>query len=107
MKFNDCIKFTKDRKGKDQNYFLDCKFTKKEINYLVDRNPLKDGCKAIGSNIPIISEEKAKELKPDYYLLLPYFFEKEIAKREKDFLFRGGKIIVPLPDIKIIKRKKI
>ena len=84
-----------------------CKFTKKEINYLVDRNPLKNGCKAIGSNIPIISEKKAKELKPDYYLLLPYFFEKEISKREKDFLSRGGKIIVPLPDIKIIKGKKI
>ncbi len=33
MKFNDCIKFTKDRKGKDQNYFLDCEFTKKEINW--------------------------------------------------------------------------
>ena len=33
MKFSDCIKFTNDRKGKDQNYFLDCTFTKKEINW--------------------------------------------------------------------------
>ncbi len=84
-----------------------CNFTKKEIKFLVDRNPLKDGCKAIGSNIPIISEEKARKLKPDYYLLLPYFFKNEIAKRERKFLSEGGKIIVPLPKIEIIKQKKM
>ena len=34
-------------------------------------------------------------------------FKNEIAKRERKFLSEGGKIIVPLPKIEIIKQKKM
>ena len=32
-KFEDYVKFTKDRKGKDKNYFLDCTMTSKELSW--------------------------------------------------------------------------
>jgi len=79
-----------------------CSFSELEIPYIVDRNPLKKNCRAIGSNIPILTENEAKKNKPDYYLLLPYFFQKEIISREKNFLIKGGKIIIPLPTVKIL-----
>ncbi len=73
----------------------------KLIKYAADRNPIKWGANTIGSNIKIISEKHSKSLKPDYYLVLPWHFKKEFLKREKSFLNSGGKMIFPLPKIKI------
>jgi len=55
-----------------------------------------------GTAIPIVSEETAKKLKPDYFLVLPWHFKAGIVGREKDFLGGGGKLIFPLPKIEII-----
>jgi len=71
------------------------------IRYAADRNPQKWGTKTIGSQIEIISENDSKKMKPDYYLVLPWHFKKEFLKREKKFLNQGGKMIFPLPKIKI------
>ena len=64
-----------------------------------------------GSNIPIISEKAAHNLKPDYFLVFPWHFKKMIIKKEKNFLKNGGKLIFPFPKIEIIdknyKDKKI
>ena len=73
----------------------------KIIEFAADRNPQKWGAKTIGSNIKIISEEKSKKMSPDYYLVLPWHFNKEFLKREKFFMNNGGKMIFPLPKIKI------
>ncbi len=83
-----------------------CGFSRLDIPFLVDRNIRKRNCKAIGSEIPIITEDKSKKLKPDYFLLLPYFFKNEIIKRENIFLKNGGRIIIPLPSPKVIYYKK-
>jgi len=74
------------------------------IDYASDRNPDKDGAKTIGTNIPIISEEKSRAMKPDYYLVLPWHFREEFMDRESAFLNEGGGFIFPLPTIEIIKR---
>ena len=37
-------------------------------------------------------------MSPDYYLALPWHFLDEFLEREKEFLARGGRFIVPLPD---------
>jgi len=74
------------------------------IDYASDRNPDKDGATTIGTGIPIISEEKSRAIKPDYYLVLPWHFRAEFLEREKDFLDGGGGFIFPLPTIEIVKR---
>ena len=74
---------------------------KKMIEYAADRNKDKWNAKTISSEIQIISEEKSRNLKPDYYFVLPWHFKKEFLKREKKFLCRGGKMIFPLPKLKI------
>ena len=83
-----------------QHYELDHKL----INAAADRNPMKWGKKIVGSQIPIISEEQARKEKPDYFLVLPWYFIDEFKVREKEFLNNGGKFIVPLPSFKIIEK---
>lgn len=75
--------------------------TNKEIGYIADRNPEKNGKYTPTSKIPIISEEKAHRLKPNYYLVLPWHFKKEILIREKKKIKKGVKFIFPLPKLKI------
>jgi hypothetical protein len=69
------------------------------IQYAADRNPEKWGSETIGTGIPIISEQESRDMRPDYYLALPWHFLDEFVEREKEFLERGGKFIVPLPEV--------
>jgi len=73
-----------------------------QIPYIADRNPEKTGLFTPGTKINIISEKKSRELNPDYYLVLPWHFKKEILKREKKIIKSGTKFIFPLSKIKII-----
>jgi len=72
------------------------------ISAAADRNPIKWGKKIVGSQIPIISEEQARKENPDYFLVLPWHFLDEFKSREKEYLKKGGKFIVPLPKFQII-----
>lgn len=72
-----------------------------------ERNPEKWGRYTLGTNIPIISEEEARREKPDYFLVLPWHFFSGFVAREKEFLERGGKFIVPLPQIQIVGIKDV
>jgi NDP-4-keto-2,6-dideoxyhexose 3-C-methyltransferase len=61
-----------------------------------ERNPEKWGKYTVGTWIPIVSEVEARAHANDF-LVLPWHFLNEIQNRERDFLQRGGKLIVPLP----------
>jgi hypothetical protein len=77
------------------------------IKAAADRNPVKWGKKIVGSEIPIISEEQARKDNPDYFLILPWYFLDEFKEREKGYLKKGGKFLVPLPKFQIIDSKEI
>ena len=81
-----------------------CKLGYPLIRAAADRNPMKWGKKIIGSWIPIISEEQARQEQPDYFLVLPWHFFPEFRKREKNFLQSGGKFILPVPRVKIVSK---
>lgn len=72
------------------------------IKAAVERNSEKWGKKIASVGIPIISEEQARKKKPDYMLVLPWFFKEEFLKREKDYLRSGGHFIFPLPELEVI-----
>ena len=79
-----------------------CDFTEKEIPFIAEVNTEKFGSYTPGSKIPIISEKEAKEMKPDYFLVLPWHFKDSIIAREEEYMSNGGKFIFPLPQIEII-----
>ncbi len=77
------------------------------INKAADANPEKWGRKTAGTLIPIISKEEARKEKPDYFLILPHHFLEEIVEDERVYLEEGGKLIVPLPEFRIVTDKSI
>jgi NDP-4-keto-2,6-dideoxyhexose 3-C-methyltransferase len=79
-----------------------CDFGPDQISYAVERNPEKVGKYFNAIHVPIISEEDARVDNPDYMIIGPWFFAKEIIEREADYISGGGKLIVPLPKIQII-----
>jgi SAM-dependent methyltransferase len=80
-----------------------CKFNNKIIDYVVDASHERQGRFIPGMNIPIISPKKFKMDNPDYAILFAYNYFDEVVKKERDFIKRGGKFILPLPIPKIVK----
>ena len=72
------------------------------LEYVVDINPLKDGCYTPGTNIKIVSDEYMHANLPDYFLVLPWHFKDNILTREIELRKRGVKFILPLPKIEIV-----
>lgn len=79
-----------------------CGIDSRLVDYAADRNPDKDGAMTLGTNIPIVSEEKSRAMKPDYYLVLPWHFRDEFMEREAEMLTAGTRFIFPLPEIVIV-----
>jgi hypothetical protein len=79
-----------------------CQFGPNEIPAIAEVNTDKFGAYTPGTLIPIISEDEAKAMRPDYFLVLPWHFKDAIVRRERDYLARGGKLIFPLPEIEIV-----
>jgi ABC-type Fe3+-hydroxamate transport system substrate-binding protein len=79
-----------------------CGLTRDLIPAIADVNPDKYGSFTPGTNIPIISEEEARAMNPDYFVVFPWHFKHGILEREKEFINNGGKFIFPLPEIEIV-----
>jgi hypothetical protein len=79
-----------------------CGFGEKQIAAIAEVNTEKFGAFTPGSKIPIISEQEARAMKPDYFLVLPWHFKDGILQRERDYLAGGGKMIFPFPEIEIV-----
>ncbi len=74
-----------------------CGLTSKHIPYIADVNEDKFGCFTPGTHIPIISEEEARAMKPDYFLVFPWHFKHSILEREHEFIENGGQIYFSAP----------
>jgi len=79
-----------------------CGFTSQHIACIADLNPDKHGHYTPGTGIPIVSEEEARAMNPDYFLVMPWHFKPGIVEREAEFLSRGGHLIFPMPEIEIV-----
>ena len=71
--------------------------TKDKIPFISERNPDKVGLRCLGSDIELISEEKARDINPEAFIVLPWNFKKEIVEREKKYLNKGGKLMFVMP----------
>ena len=80
------------------------KLDNKKIPFAAERTPSKWGRYTIGTGIKIIPEAEARKLTPDYFLVTPWAFIKEFIKREKNWLNKGGKFIIPFPRLKVIHK---
>ena len=73
------------------------------IEYVVDRNPHKQGKLMPGQRIPICAPETLVMDRPDYTLLLSWNFAEEIMQEQHRYVAAGGRFIVPIPHPCIIE----
>ena len=78
------------------------KLNNKIIDFAAERNKNKYGLYTPGTKIKIISEALSRFHKPDYYLVLPWHFKREILIRERKIRRKGTKFIFPLPNLEIV-----
>ena len=71
------------------------------VDYIVEDNPLKQGLFTPGFHIPIVGPDRLREDPPDYLLLLAWNFAQPIIERHRPFADRGGRFIVPLPQLEV------
>ena len=87
---------------KSTTLFNYCNIDKRYIDYVTDTTVNKQGKFTPGKHIPIISPKKGFNESVDYAFLGAWNFKKEILKKEKKFIKRGGKFITHVPFIKIL-----
>jgi len=74
----------------------------KLIDFIVEDNPLKQGLYTPGMHIPVMSSEELFNKFPDYTIILAWNFTELIIKNNMEYLNKGGKFIIPLPDLRIV-----
>ncbi len=71
------------------------------IEFVVDLNPAKQNKYMPGSRIPIVNEERLKQEKPDYVLILPWNLKSELDIQLAYVKAWGGKLVTAVPQLEI------
>ena len=65
---------------------------------MVDASPERQGRVVPGTLNPIVAPEVFRADSADVALLFAYNYKAEVAAAEKEFLERGGRFLLPLPE---------
>ena len=84
-----------------------CGFTRKDIEFIADATPEKQYRFSPGSDIPILPEGLLTGELSDYAICFAWNFFDEIRRKEKIFLERGGKWIIPHPEMKVVGAEEL
>jgi hypothetical protein len=73
-----------------------------QIDWIADRSPLKQGRVTPGTHIPVVPTERILADMPDSLLLLAWNFADEILAQQDEYRRRGGRFIVPVPEVRFL-----
>lgn len=72
------------------------------VDFVVDRSPHKQGKLMPGVHLPIRHPDALLDEMPSHVLLLAWNFRDEIVDQQRDYLARGGRFIVPVPNPEVL-----
>ncbi len=72
------------------------------LSFVVDDNPLKYNLFSPGNHLPVLPSQALLERRPDYVVVMPWRFADAIAARNSEYLSQGGRLVVPIPELRII-----
>ena len=72
------------------------------LDYIVDRNPLKQGLYSPGMHIPVEGPERLAGDDARYMLVIAWNFAGEIIEQQAGFRQRGGQFILPIPEPRVV-----
>jgi SAM-dependent methyltransferase len=80
-----------------------CEIDHSHLDYMIDDAPAKSGFYTPGSHFEIHPSSILDQPDPpDYLLIFAWSFLDEIITRNKKYIDNGGRMIVPLPEVKVI-----
>ncbi|MGH8177911.1 MAG: methyltransferase domain-containing protein [Steroidobacter sp.] len=88
--------------GKGNTLLNYCGIRTDFLEYMVDRNPYKQGRYTPGTRIPIHAPEKISQTRPDYILIMPWNLKDEIVRQLAYVREWGGRFIVPIPKVQLL-----
>jgi hypothetical protein len=74
------------------------------FDYVVDRNPYKQGLFLPGTLIPIYAPDRIKETKPDIVVIMPWNLKAEIMAQLDYIKDWGGQFVVLIPSVEVYGR---
>jgi SAM-dependent methyltransferase len=88
--------------GKGNTLLNYCGIREDLLDYVVDRNPYKQGRFLPGTHIPIHHPDRILETRPDLVLILPWNLRQEIVGQMSGIAAWGGRFVVPIPEVEVI-----
>jgi len=89
--------------GRSATMIQFCGINSSHLDYVIDDNPRKIGFYTPGAHFEVVSRDVLSGPdRPDYILVFAWAFIEEISSRCEGFLLTGGRLILPLPKVKII-----
>jgi SAM-dependent methyltransferase len=71
------------------------------LPYVVDASPHKQGRFLPGSRIPVVSEARIRETRPDFVLILPWNLREEITEQLAYIREWGGQLVTAIPQLAV------
>ncbi len=79
-----------------------CGITTDLVEYTVDKSPYKQNFYTPGAHLPVYHPDKLVKDMPDFVLLLAWNFADEILEQQRAYRGKGGKFILPIPEVRIV-----
>ena len=79
-----------------------CRLDTKQIAFVVDRSPHKQGRLMPGVHVPIVSADELAGRAPEVTLLLAWNFMDEILGQQIAYRNAGGQFLIPIPKVRLL-----